>query len=232
MLKQFPQVKAIKASGNHKKPFTREQFNNCEPELIHKSFRWGNADIYRFCKDGECWVVKDFKPRSFFVRHTYGAWMTGVELSALRLLSGLKGFPQEPFRLDRFAFAYRFTLGKGIGSHSAVSSPAFFEELEQLVEKMHERGVAHLDIRAAKNILITDQGEPFILDFQSYAPLKRLPCFLRNLLVNIDRSAVYKHWERKFPDTLGHDRAMLLDRMNWQRRFWIFKGYFGIKKNK
>ena len=232
MHKQFPQVKTIITSGDKGNPFTREEFNRGEHELVHKSDRWGNADLFRFNKDGKSWVVKDFTPRSFFVRHTYGAWMTGVELSALRLLSGLKGFPQESFRLDRFAFAYLFTPGKSIGRRNAVSSPAFFEELEVLVEKMHERGVAHLDIRAAKNILITDQGEPFILDFQSYARLKTLPGFLRKLLVNIDRSAVYKHWERKFPDTIGHDRTIFLERMNWQRRFWIFKGYLGLKKKK
>ena len=76
-------------------------------------------------------------------------------------------------------------------------SPAFFEELESLVGKMHERGVAHLDIRAAKNILVTDLGEPFILDFQSHVSLGRLPRFLRNLLVDVDRSGDIQALEKK-----------------------------------
>ena len=224
-------MKNIKTSDNREKPFTREQFSRCATELILKG-RWGNADIYRFFKDNDSWVVKDFQPRPFFVRHTYGAWMVGVELSAMRLLAGLKGFPREPFRLDRFAFAYRYTPGIGIGEDDAETTPAFFEALEKLVEKMHERGVAHLDIRAAKNILITDRGEPFILDFQSYAPLKKFPRFLRKLLMDVDRSGVYKHWKRKFPETMGQERAMFLERMNLQRRFWILKGYLGFKKNR
>ena len=219
----------INASDNNIIPFTREQFNLCAPELVHEG-RWGNADVYRFCKDGEYWIVKDFKNRPFFLRHIYGAWMVGVELSAMRLLAGLNGFPQDAFRLDRFAFAYRYTPGTGIGEDDAETTPAFFEALEKLVEKMHERGVAHLDIRAAKNILITDRGEPFILDFQSYAPLKKIPRFLRNFLMDVDRSGIYKHWERRFPGMMGKDRAMLLDRMNWRRRFWILKGYLGVRK--
>jgi hypothetical protein len=210
-------------------PFTREEFERSEPEFLHRG-RWGNADVYRFRKGEDCWVVKDFRSCPTLTRHTFGAWMVGRELSAMRTLAGIPGFPQEAFRLDRLALAYRFVPGKEIGDWTSVSSPAFFEELEELVEKMHGRGIAHLDIRAAKNILITDRGAPFILDFQSHVPFGRLPRFLRKLLVDVDRSGVYKHWERRFPGSMGAERARLLGRMNRWRRFWILKGYLGIKK--
>lgn len=216
-------------TGDSGIPFTLEEFERSDRELLHKG-RWGNADVYRFRKGGEDWVVKDFRLCPPVTRHVWGAWMVGRELAAIRKLAGIPGFPRDAFRLDRFAFAYRFIPGKEIGSAPASLTPAFFEELESLVGKMHERGIAHLDIRAAKNILVSGQGKPFILDFQTHASLDGLPRFLRALLVDVDRSGVYKHWARSFPGGLGEERTMLLDRMNRLRRYWILKGYFGIKK--
>ena len=224
-------MNAIEPPLNGKVPFLREEFERSAPELLHRG-RWGNADVYRFRRGEECWVVKDFRSCPPLTRDTFGAWMVRRELSAIRVLAGIPGFPQDAFRLDRLALAYRFMPGREIGTRQGVPSPAYFEELEELVEKMHGRGIAHLDIRAAKNILITDQGKPFILDFQSHVPLGKLPRFLRDLLVDVDRSGVYKHWERRFPGSMGAERATLLERMNRWRRFWILKGYLGIKKTR
>jgi hypothetical protein len=204
-------------------PFTREELEGSAPVLLHKG-AWGMADLRLFRKEGAEWVVKDFLPCSPISRNTYGVWMVGRELAALNRLAGIPGFPQGAFRLDRFAFAYRFMPGREIGVSSQVLTPSFFEELESLVAQMHGRGVAHLDIRAAKNILISEGGHPFILDFQSHIPLEGLPRFLRNVLTDVDRSGVYKHWERRFPGTMGKERALLLERMNRRRKFWIFKG--------
>jgi predicted Ser/Thr protein kinase len=212
-------------------PFNREEFERSENKLIHKG-RWANADVHLFRRGKEDWVVKDFRRCPPFIRNIYGSWMVGRELSAMRTLAGIPGFPQDAFRMDRFAFAYRFVPGMEIGNADpGLLTRAFFEELERLMGKMHARGVAHLDIRAAKNILVSERGDPFILDFQSHVSLEGLPRFLRALLVDIDRSGIYKHWDRRFPGSLDEKRAMLLERMNRLRRFWILKGYLGVKKN-
>lgn len=211
-------------------PFTREEFERSEHVLIHKG-RWANADVYLLRRGKEEWVVKDFRRCPPLTRNVYGSWMVGRELSAMRILAGIPGFPQDAFRVDRFAFAYRFVPGIEIGqADPRLLTTAFFEELERLVGRMHARGIAHLDIRAAKNILVTDRGEPLILDFQSNVRLDGLPRFLRDLLVDIDRSGIYKHWARRSPGSLGEERTRLLERMNRLRRFWFFKGYLGIKK--
>src|SRR5512134_139597 len=128
-------------------PFTREEFDRSESRLLHGG-RWGNADLSLFRKEGKAWVVKDFRHCPFGVRHTWGTYMAGRELSALRRLSGIPGFPEDAFRLDRYAIAYRFIPGEEIGqADPALLTPGFFESLESLVERMHGRGIAHLDIR-------------------------------------------------------------------------------------
>jgi len=164
------------------------------------------------------------------VRQTWGAYMAGREMSALRRLAGIAGFPQDAFRLDRYAIAYRYVPGTEIGNAEPGSlAPAFFESLESLVARMHERDVAHLDIRNGWNVLVTGQGDPFILDFQSHIRLTGLPRYLRRLLIDVDRSGVYKHWHRFSPESLGEERAARLRRLNRLRRYWILKGYLGFK---
>lgn len=213
-------------------PFTREEFDRSETPLIHGG-RWGNADISLFRKGGEAWVVKDFRHCPFGVRQTWGAFMAGRELSALRKLAGIPGFPEDPFRLDRYAIAYRFVPGHELGQGDpARMTPRFFEILESLVERMHGRDIAHLDIRTGGNVLVTEQGTPMMLDFQSHVHMAGLPRFLRRILVAVDRAGVYKHWSVRAPGTMGEEREAHLRRMNAWRRFWVLKGYLGIKPGK
>lgn len=211
-------------------PFTREEYERSGTEIIHGG-RWGNADIHLYRRGNDVWVVKDFLHCPFVVRHTWGAFMVEREMSAMRNLQEFPGFPRDPFRLDRFAVAYRFEAGKDIGQTAPGNlTPAFFEKLESLVAEMHSRGVAHLDLRSGSNALVTEEGNPYILDFQSHVSLAGLPRFLRTILIDVDRSGVYKHWARVAPGTLSGERAMLLDRMNRWRRYWILKGYLGFKQ--
>jgi len=213
-------------------PFTREEFDRWNPELLQEG-RWGNADILLSRKGEEVWVVKDFRSCPAVVRQTWGTYMAGRELSALRKLDGIPGFPRDAFRLDRFAIAYRYISGTDIGKADPALLPgSFFEALESLVSKMHERGVVHLDIRTASNVLVTAEGRPLILDFQSHLDLTGFPAWLRRFLVAVDRSGVYKHWSRISPETLGKERTDFLQRFNRLRRFWILKGYLGVRSGK
>ena len=212
-----------------KNPFTREEFDRSEARIFHGG-RWGNADISLFRKGGEAWVVKDFRHCPFGVRHTWGIRMAGRELSALRKLSGIPGFPEDAFRLDRYAIAYRFVPGNEIGQGDpGLLTPGFFESLEALVERMHGRDIAHLDIRTGGNVIVTERGTPLILDFQSHVHLAGLPGFLRRLLVAVDLAGVYKHWAVRAPGSMGEEREEHLRRMNGWRRYWVLKGYLGVR---
>ena len=216
------------AGGKHA-PFTREEFERSKTELLSRG-RWGNADLHLFRSGGEAWVVKDFLHCPAGVRQTWGSFMAGRELLALRRLAGIPGFPQDAFRLDRYAIAYRFVPGIEMGrAKPELLTQGFFEQLESLVGRMHGRDIAHLDIRTGGNVLVTDEGTPLILDFQSHVNLSGVPAFLRRVLVAVDRAGVYKHWSIRAPGTLGEEREAHLRRMNGWRRFWILKGYLGVR---
>jgi tRNA A-37 threonylcarbamoyl transferase component Bud32 len=42
----------------------------------------------------------------------------------------------------------------------------FFERLERLVGRLHERGVAYVDLNKPDNVLVGEDGRPYLVDFQ------------------------------------------------------------------
>jgi RIO-like serine/threonine protein kinase len=93
---------------------------------------------------------------------------------------------------------------------------------------MHARArLAHFDLRNAKNILMTDSGEPLLLDFQSAVGTGWMPGPLRRFAERVDLAAIYKHWRKRSPETLGADRTEALARMNRIRPLWALRGYIG-----
>jgi RIO-like serine/threonine protein kinase len=191
--------------------------------------RIGNATV-RLCRvAGEDWVIKDFRPKPWPIRVTAGRHFLSRELRALERLSGVRGIPQGAFRLDADAIAYRHLPGEVLHKVPVERLPeTFFPQLEHLVQTMHGRGLAHLDLRYRHNILVLADGTPGLIDFQSQVSLDRLPAGGRRRLMRVDLSGVYKHWRKRYPATLDAGRRALLERQNWLRRFWILRGYAGL----
>ena len=200
----------------------------CRP--LHEG-RWANAVVYTFESGGGRWVVKDFRPRSFLVRNLIGRLLIRRESRGLVKLAGVRGAPADAFRVDAFALAYRFASGRGLRRFSGALPAGFFPALERTVLEMHARArIVHLDMRNADNILVTESGEPMLLDFQSHLGSHWMPAPLRRFVERIDLAAIYKHWRRRSPDTLGPERTAALAAMNRLRPIWVLRGYIGSQK--
>ncbi len=195
--------------------------------------RFANATVWLCRMHGADWVVKDFRHKSPLVRWTVGRFLLGREMKALQKLSGIPGVPQEAQRVDADAIAFRFVPGQTINAVPTENlRPDFFPQLEQLVGAIHERGIAHLDMRYRRNILVRDDGGPGIIDFQSSIGLGRLPGWLRRHFQRVDISGVYKHWLKRSPATLDDERRSVIASHNRWRKFWIFKGYIGLGRKR
>ncbi len=207
------------------RPFCRKEFLSGSYKILSRG-RWANADLYLYRQGGVDWVIKDFAPCPFWVRRTWGRIMVRREYRALSRLNRIPGIPEEPFILDENAVCYRHIPGKTLRKTPAESiSEVYFYGLEQLVGMMHDRRMVHLDIRNRRNILVTDEGKPALLDFQSSLNLERVPRFLHGLLKEIDLSGVYKSWQSKQPESLDSARMARLSAMEKKRCLWFFKGY-------
>ena len=212
--------------------FDRAALAGAERKLLRDG-RFANARVERVRIGGADWIFKDFASRAFFVRHTVGRFLLGREVRALRRLEGLPGIPSQAFRVDALSMAARFVPGRALAdTPDGPFATEFLLALEALLRQVHARGLVHLDTRGGGNLLIGPDGAPGIIDFQAALSTRWMPRALRGWFEDMDLSGIYKKWQRWQPDTLGDERQALLDRLNRWRRWWLLRGYFGLRKTR
>ncbi len=86
------------------------------------------------------------------------------EQRALRVLSGLAGFPQLIERAGQPPLR-SWLPGQTLATASRLPRD-YFALLEQLVVAMHARGVCHNDLHKEGNLIVADDGRPAVIDFQ------------------------------------------------------------------
>lgn len=165
-----------------------------------QSQRRRNPDVLLVRWGGGTVVVKDFAPRSWLIRRTIGRWITRREVRAYRKLAGHPAVPRFLGSIDELAFAIEHRPGERMSRRLAGTlPPGFLDALEQAVETMHARGVAHLDLRHRTNVLADAKGRPVLLDFASAVildPNGWAGRLLLPLLRAVDRAALAK-WRRR-----------------------------------
>ena len=160
---------------------------------------WANPDVL-LVEDhaGHLVVIKDFGPRRWIVKSTYGKWITAREVAAYRRLAGSPAVPDLLGSIDDLALMIEFRPGVQMSRSLAGQLPeAFMGELRSAVASMHERGVVHLDLRHRSNVLADADGHPVLIDFASAVFFKPGGFWFRILspiLARVDWGAVRK-WE-------------------------------------
>jgi RIO-like serine/threonine protein kinase len=200
----------------------REDFQHSE--CLIKGNPFGKPDLNRV-EVGECTLmVKDVKNKNFFVRWSIGLWLIQNEWTVYSRLRGIEGIPNVVERIDRFAFAIEYIPGSPIRRGEELPS-SFFDDLAKVLRKVHSRGVVHLDLRHKGNILISEKGKPFIIDFNSsisFGEKGVLRRFLFPALRWVDYGGLLKLKERVSPSLMTPEESSFLKRFNLLRRLWIF----------
>lgn len=129
---------------------------------------WGNPDVLLVETPPGPVVVKDYSPRSLFVRRWLGPWMLRREARAYHRLEGVEAVPRLLGSLDSAALIFEYRSGILLSrSLAGRLPPTFLPDLQAAIAEMHRRGVVHLDLRHRSNILAGDDGRPVLLDFAS-----------------------------------------------------------------
>ena len=229
---------------------TRASWENGNAVCLSKG-RAGNARVWRVETPEGAFVIKDFRKSPWWIRWTWGRWMIGHEYRLLKALEGLEGVPQKVFRVDAYAFGMEFLEGISLGDRNQRWGElgvehlptSFFFKLERLVCAMHRRGVAHLDTRNAKNVMVLPGDKPALVDFQSGVRIQKwFPRWVKRLLWVSDLSSVYKHYYRHYhdgkdgfmdgPNGFPESRARIFLGMLKLRKLWVFRGYSFISTHK
>jgi serine/threonine protein kinase len=200
----------------------RKDIENYSTCLVRGKF--GKPDLNRVEAGGRTFMVKDVRRRNFFLRWTLGFWLIDKEWKIYSRLKGLKGIPQPLERIDRFAFAMEFIPGKAI-LRDEPRPASFFPDLEKVLRGIHGRGVVHMDLRHKGNVLVSDRGEPFLIDFNSSFSFKEKG-LVRRLLFPlfrwVDYGGLLKLKERASPSSMTPEETSFLKRFNRLRKLWIF----------
>jgi serine/threonine protein kinase len=185
---------------------------------------FGKPDLNQVEVEGRSLMVKDVRRKSFLLRWTLGLWLIDKEWKIYSRLTGTKGIPQPVERIDRFAFAMEFIPGRPILRGESLSF-SFFSDLESVLREVHDRGVVHLDLRHKGNILVSEKGEPFLIDFNSSFAFKEkgfLRRYLFPLLRRVDYGGLLKLKKRISPSLMTSEELAFLKRFERLRKLWIF----------
>jgi hypothetical protein len=166
-------------------------------------------------------VVKAGREASFFglPLRWLGRWLVNRELEMYARCAGIEGVPGSGERIADTRFARSFVEGHPLERGERVDD-AFFPRLEELVSRIHERGVAFVDLQKCANVLVDASGRPWLVDFQTawHWPERRerrggqrwipdrLGRFILRRLQAGDRFHVLKHWRRCRPDTISPEK--------------------------
>ena len=172
---------------------------------------------------GERVVAKDWRGASWLLR-PHARRCLEREWRALEALDGLPGVPRPIARLEGVIVVSHvdgapLTYGRPPHARREV----FFAALAACVERIHARGVVHLDLRQRQNILCDAEEQPGVLDFEAALVFDRARPFGRLALFwgrKLDRLALLKHKARYAPRLLARRERRLVRAASASRWVW------------
>lgn len=92
-------------------------------------------------------------------------WMLRHEYSIYRRLEGVTGIPNcHGFFMNRYLVLEH--VDAQTMRHAQIGDrESFFAEMLKVIQAMHERGVAHGDLKRRDNVLVTPDSRPYLIDF-------------------------------------------------------------------
>jgi len=183
------------------------------------------ADLWLLSRNGERAVLKDFTAKSRLVR-LLGRAQVAREARVYHALAGLDGVPRLLGRPSETSLLLEYVDGRRLSKEAGAPDAAeLAARLRQLVDEVHRRGVAHVDLRGRDNILVDSRRHVRVLDFGA-SWLRGEGGWLRRRLFAlgalIDRAAVLKWRLLLTPEAVGPHERSQHESFRRLRRLWPF----------
>jgi hypothetical protein len=137
-----------------------------------------------------------------------GRLLAANEERFLKALSDLTTIPEYLGRYQHTAIIRRYIAGDPLNRNKPVPDQ-LFAKLSKTIDEMHARRMAYVDLEKPQNVIQSQDGRPYLIDFQiSWFIPKRyggdlLPLrWIRNVLQQSDRYHLIKLKRRFRPDLL------------------------------
>ncbi len=188
--------------------------------LVRSGKRFKPA-LFRVNLEDKEWSIKDYSDCSWLFKQTVGRLSVSHEFRIMAALNGIKGLPKNPFVINGLALGYEYVEGDKFDADLNKITPEYLRECERILKEIHSRGYAHLDTGSKGNWLVTKDGQPCLIDFQTSQPLHRFPKKVQRYMKGMDYRGVYKKWLQYAPDDMKL-RKDKLRKLNKIRSIWPF----------
>lgn len=204
---------------------------------FHASGSILQADLYEITWQGKPALLKDYAARPWWVRASWAKVMVGREFRALRRLQEMDGIAELYARVGQHGIVMQKLDAARIPRNKDIAPESdFFRLAQKMIDELHERGVAHGDLRR-KNIMIDAKGRPYLIDFETAVTAKpgwsgAISRFAFRRIANIDRIKMARMKSEFYPDLLTDEERHLLERLPWGHRLGRFlkKRVYRLKK--
>jgi len=139
----------------------------------------------------------------------YSKWLADHEERIYRLLAGIKGVPECLGQTNEGGLAIEYVEAVPL-DHLDVIPTGLFDRLREIMEQIHQRGVAYCDANKKSNVLVSPDGECFLIDYQIAIcahdnwpwPLRRIFRAAVKYMADKDIYHILKHKRRLAPEQL------------------------------
>jgi len=169
-------------------------------------------------------VAKDFRDKIWVTRCLWGPLNIMYEKFILQKLAGVNGIPTFIGLEDYNCMLISYIDGDEIKKSSHHLAPGYFDNLLKIAADIHARGILHLDLGHKTNVMVRENGEPAIIDFNTalYFPVNSFFAPLLRLLAKIDNLSILRLKIRFTPqDTTFQERNRVKIFLRL-RKLWIF----------
>jgi RIO-like serine/threonine protein kinase len=164
-------------------------------------------------------VVKDFSVNGLIFRNFAGRFLVWREKKAYQRLQGIPGVPVLYGTMKGPALVMEKIQGKSLNAvHQAGGiHRGFYTELVSRLDAIHNAGLAHCDLKREPNIIMGDDGKPYIVDWSASISRSEFGIFPLSLIfkrfVKDDLNAVIKIKLKYNPELVTpEEKARYMDR--------------------
>ncbi len=182
----------------------------------HRKAHGSRPDVLQINIGGDEAVLKDYTHSDTWFRRLLAPLLVIRELRSLKKLNTVAGVPRLYHVYNRHTFlieSIRCTPASQI--QKGVLDNDFFERMISTLDEIHEKGVAHCDLRSAANTLVTEDHQPWLVDFvasiHQSSHWNIIGRWIFEQFVDADYGAVLKLKKRLAPQLLTKDERERLE---------------------
>ncbi len=137
-----------------------------------------------------------------------GRFLARRESRLYQMSESIEGVPKFIDRFGDTGIIHEYVEGRPMTKNDQLDD-AFFPKLSAMLEELHQRNIAYVDLEKRENVLLGDDRAPYLIDFQiswHVPPNRGIRTWICRAIFNVlrrsDHYHLMKHWRRLRPDQL------------------------------